>query len=176
MFHRDVDEQIRLQLAMPFHADQLFELTDRNRDFLRPWLGWIDATRGPDDSRTFLSIQLDRFGKGQALTTMIYFDGVLVGVAGYHSIDQANRVGCLGYWLDQGHTGNGIMTRVVQDLVNAGRECYSLGRIEIRCSTENERSRSVAQRLGFMHRGTCRHAEKVGDVWHDHDVYVHENV
>ncbi len=102
----------------------------------------------------------------------IFSEGVIVGVAGFNSLDQTNGIGYIGYWLGEGFNGKGIMTTVVRDLIDVGKNYYSLQKIEIRCATGNSRSRAIPERLGFTHEGTLRRAERVYDHWLDHEVYA----
>lgn len=172
MFSRQLTDQISVQLAVPFYAEPLFRLTDQNRSYLRRWLPWLDVTTQVSHTRRFLIDQMDRFAKGQVLCVLIRWEDQLAGVAGFHSIDVVNQIGTIGYWLAEKYTGRGIMTRVVQDLIDIGRTFYSLQRIEIRCASENQRSRAIPRRLGFKHEGTFERAERIYDLWHDHEIYA----
>lgn len=60
----------------------------------------------------------------------------------------------------------------MQELIKVGKEYYNLQRIDIRCATNNTKSRAIPERLGFTHEGTLRRAEKVYDQWYDHEVYA----
>ncbi|QEG00868.1 Ribosomal-protein-serine acetyltransferase [Stieleria maiorica] len=172
MFSRHVTDQIALQLAVPFYAEPLFQLTERNRSYLRRWLPWLDAVTQVDHTRRFLVAQLDRFAKGEALCTLVFWEQELVGVAGFHTIDAVNRIGTIGYWLSETFTGRGIMTRAVHALIDIGQQFYVLQRFEIRCAVENHASRAIPQRLGFQYEGTLRRSERIYDRWHDMAVYA----
>jgi ribosomal-protein-serine acetyltransferase len=172
MFSRRLTDRIQIKLSLPQYAEELFELTDRNRAFLRQWLPWLDAITAADDTRSFLTQQLQRFADGECLHITIFYDDKIAGVAGFNSIDRTNGIGYIGYWLGEEFNGKGIMTTVVQDLIVIGRDFFSLQKIDIRCATANSRSRAVPTRLGFVHEGTLQRAERVYDQWYDHEVYA----
>lgn len=172
MFSRVLSDSLRISLSIPQYADELFALTDRNRLFLRRWLPWLDDTRSPEDTRRFLALQLQRFARGESLHVTIFSNGSIAGVAGFNSLDLTNGIGYVGYWLGEEFTGKGIMTSVVRDLIEVGREYHSLQKIDIRCATGNSRSRAIPERLGFSHEGTLRRAERVYGEWFDHEVYA----
>ena len=171
MFARTINEKLLIRLSIPQFADQIFAVTDRNRDFLRRWLPWLDRTTAAANTRDFLKQQLERFAKGDALNVTVFYEGRVAGIAGFHTVDLANSIGHIGYWLGEEFNGKGIMTAVVRDLIHIGKDYYSLQKIEIRCATNNSRSRAIPERLGFTHEGTLRRAEKVGDAWLDLEVY-----
>ncbi|RYD50131.1 MAG: GNAT family N-acetyltransferase [Verrucomicrobiaceae bacterium] len=172
MFSRNLGDSLHISLSIPQFAEEMFKLTDRNRSFLRQWLPWPDSVRTAEDTRAFLAHQLQRFSRGESLHATIFQDGRIAGVAGFNSIDHINGIGYIGYWLGEEFNGRGIMTAVVRDLVEIGRDHYSLQKIDIRCATANLRSRAIPERLGFSHEGTLRRAERVYDQWYDHEVYA----
>jgi len=171
MFFRHLHNEIKLSLSIPQYADELFELTDRNRDFLKQWLPWLDAVTRPSDTKAFIEMQLSLFQRGEALHITIFYRDKIAGVLGYNRIDQANDIGYIGYWLAQEYNGRGIMTESVKDLVELGFNYYSLNRIEIRCAVDNLKSRAIPERLGFKQEGIIRGAEKVYGRHLDHVVY-----
>ncbi len=172
MFSRIITDEISISLAIPHHAEAIFALTDRNRQYLRRWLPWLDGTKAASDTKPFLDQQLLRFARGEALLATVFYRGALAGVAGFHLIDRANRIGSIGYWLGEEFNGKGIMTSVVGELIGIGKAFYSLQRIEIRCATDNLRSRAIPERLGFTHEGTLRRAERLYERCLDLEVYV----
>jgi ribosomal-protein-serine acetyltransferase len=171
MFFRQIDRDIRLSLSIPQYAEELFELTDQNRNFLKQWLPWLDNVHKASDTREFLELQLLRFQQGKALHITICDQDQIAGVVGFNKIDRVNSIGHIGYWLGQEYNGKGIMTKSVRELIEIGYSYYSLNRFDIRCAVENSRSRAIPERLGFQNEGIIRHAEKVYDRYLDHVVY-----
>ena len=171
MFFREMDADLKLSLSIPQYAKELFELTNRNRDFLKRWLPWLDTVREISDTKKFIELQLLRFQQGEALHVTIFYQDRIAGVVGYNQIDRANNIGYIGYWLGQEYNKKGIMTKSVRDLIEIGYSYYSLNRIDIRCAVENSRSRAIPERLGFKNEGVIRNAEKVYGKYLNHVIY-----
>ena len=171
IYKRTIGDQLKVCLSVPEFSDELFELTDKNRDFLMQWLPWLDSIQGPSDTRMFIELQLSRFRKGEAVHQTIFYQDRIAGVLGFNRIDPANGIGYLGYWLAREYNGRGIMTRSVRDLITLGFAHLGLQRIDIRCAVKNKNSRAIPERLGFKNEGTIRRAEKVNHAFNDHVIY-----
>lgn len=167
-----VDKGLDLVLLEHRHATMLFSLVDDNREHLRRYLPWVDATRTVNDSLGFIQASLDQFARSASLNTGIFVHNALVGAIGYHIVDWANRRTALGYWLSSGWQGHGIMTRAVHAMTKHGFSALGLHRIEIRAAVENKRSRAVAERTGYRSEGICRGAEWLHDRFVDHAIYA----
>lgn len=172
LFHRRLDEEIELRSLDEPDAEQLFDLTDRNRDHLRAWLPWVDATRTVHDTRTFVHTAREQEREGDGFQAGIWYRGELAGVVGYHRIDWPRRRVALGYWLGKEYEGKGIMTRACRVLVDHALGELGLERVEIRAATRNLRSRAIPLRLGFEEEGVIRRAEWLYDHFVDHVVYA----
>ncbi len=108
---------------------------------------------------------------GEGLRASIFYEGQIAGVMGYNTIDQVNRIGCIGYWLAESYNGKGMMTACVKDMISLGEEFYSLQKVDIRCASGNHKSRAIPERLGFNHEGCLKRAEWLYDHWVDHEIY-----
>jgi ribosomal-protein-serine acetyltransferase len=161
-----------LRLFEEADADELFALTDRNRAHLEPWMPWIPATRSPEDTLAFIRLTRRQVADNDGLQVAILRDGTIAGVAGYHRVDWANRATSIGYWLSADAQGRGTMTEAVRALVDHAFVEWGLERVEIQAAVDNARSRAIPERLGFREEGVRRHAERVGDRWHDLAVYA----
>jgi len=172
MFYRQLTDLISIRLSIPQFAEEVFALVDRNRDFLRQWMPWIDTTVSVQQPREFLQLQTELFSKGEALHATIFYGDEIAGGVGYNGFDHVNGVAIIGYWLGEEFTGKGIMTAAVRDLIGIGRKYYSLKRIEIHCATDNLPSRAIPERLGFTYVRTDEQASEVNGRWDDHAIYV----
>jgi ribosomal-protein-serine acetyltransferase len=71
-------------------------------------------------------------------------------------IDRTARSAEVGYWLDAGFVGRGLVTRAVTAVLDHAFSTLGLDRVGLRTVADNIRSRNVAQRLGFTQEGVLR--------------------
>jgi len=171
MFSCKVADNIDLLVHEERHADALWKLTEADRAHARVFLPWVDNAKSVEDSRTYIRRSLERFTQGNGLSAGVWVDEQLVGGAGFHYFDHVHRKTEIGYWLAQWMEGRGIMTRCVARLLEHAYDELKLNRVEIRCATNNLRSRKIPERLGFIQEGTLRQAGWVNDHYEDHIVY-----
>lgn len=63
------------------------------------------------------------------------------------------------------------MTSVSKALTDYAFTELKLNKVEIRAAAENQKSRSIPERLGYKEEGTIRQAEWLYDHYVDHVVY-----
>lgn len=164
-------EGVELQPMSLLHAERLYALIDRNRARLRQWLPWVQTSFNLDDLVAFINGREQDNAERISLTTVIFVDGRMCGSVGLHAIEKRDRHTSIGYWIDRGFEGRGIMTRACRAIVDAGFRDYGLHRIVIECASGNARSSAIAQRLGFVEEGILREAEWLYDHWVDLRVF-----
>jgi len=86
-------------------------------------------------------------------------------------IDRAGRRAEVGYWLDAGFVGRGLVTRAVTAMLDHAFGPLGLDRVGLQTTIDNQRSRSVAQRLGFTQEGVLREYAAFPDERRDLVVY-----
>lgn len=169
MHYRIIDENTKVYLSVPKFADELFSLTDKNRDFLKNWLPWLNSTKTKEDTEKFITLQLEKFSKAEAMHQCIFYKEKLVGVLGFNSIEDG--IGVIGYWLDIEYNGLGIMTKCIKDLISIGFEYFNLEKIEIRCAIHNTKSQAIPKRLGFKEEKYLIDAEKLNGIYYNQIIY-----
>ena len=167
-----VTERCRLVPLVPADADELFSLTDANRDYLRQWLPWLDSVRRVDDTRTFIRAAQAQAARNDGVQLALTLDGRIAGVVGHHHVDWRNRSTSIGYWIGESYQGRGLTTAACRALITRAFEKARLNRIEIRCASGNHRSRAIPARLGLRQEGMLREAEWLYDHFVDHVVYA----
>src|SRR5262245_50664455 len=116
MFHARLRPDVELRLVEERHAPALFAAVDQDRQDLRQWLAWVDATKTQDDILAFIRASLEKFSTNSGVTVGVWCENRLAGVIGTHPIDWLNRRVELGYWLGRAFRGGGIMTEATRAL------------------------------------------------------------
>lgn len=166
-----MNDDSELGLLEEKHAIELFELTDRNRDYLREWLPWLDATRTSEDTRQFIKRSLEQFTRQGNFSLGIWFKGNIAGTIGYSKMDPANQKVSIGYWIGYEYQHKGLVTLASRAMIDYAFNDLGLNRLEILCAVNNKRSRAIPERLGFTQEGILREAEKLYDRFDDLVVY-----
>jgi ribosomal-protein-serine acetyltransferase len=167
-----VDEHTEVRLLRAEDADSLYDVTIRNRDWLSPWMSWMDSVIDVSDTYAYLRAAEKEAYEHTAFKAGIWRHGTLIGCIDLHQIDWGNGNARIGYWLDRDHTGHGIMTRAVHLLAEYAFEALDLHRVEIHVATDNQRSRRIPERLGFSTEGTLRQVQRLRGAYHDHALYA----
>jgi len=148
-------------------ADELYALVERNRDHLRSWMPWAD--QGREATVAFLHETTAAPIVQQAI---VDGEGRIVGCCGLHHLDERNRSAAIGYWISAHAQGTGLMAAAVREQLDQAFGPHGLNRVELRTAPGNERSRALAERLGFTEEALLREAERWPDGYRDLVVYA----
>lgn len=166
-----IDEFLSLEYLRETHTKEVFTLIEQNRSYLRQWLTWLDFMTTEDIFRQFIqSAELNR-KNGTDYAFVIVYKESIVGRAGIYYIDNQNKTGSIGYWLDEKTQGRGIVTLCCKKLLEWGFESLGLNRIEIKCATGNLKSKAIPENLGFKYEGILRGAELLNGVYTDLNLF-----
>ncbi|MBM7587720.1 ribosomal-protein-serine acetyltransferase [Bacillus pakistanensis] len=173
MMIREMNNDITLRSFTVDDSEELFQLTDRSREYLGKWLPWIDYTKEVNDTKEWIQASLKGVVEtgGYIKTAAIIYKGSIAGTIGFNIIDQTNKSGVIGYWIGEDFQGKGIMTQACKALIDYGFRELDLNRVEINVATGNLKSKAIPERLGMTLEGTKRQVEKIGGKFHDHFVY-----
>lgn len=149
------------------HAAPVFALVDRDREYLREWLPWVDSTLRQEDTLSFIRASLEQFASNSGFAAGVWWNEQFVGVVGTHKIDWLNRKVELGYWLGKNFQGQGIMTDASRAAVTHLLVEMDLNRVTIQCATGNAKSCAIPRRLGFSLEGTMRDGQLLNGRYED---------
>lgn len=171
MLDISVDKAVSLCLLEEAHADELFALIDKNRNYLRQWFKWVDITHSVVDIKHYIRSSTKNFGGNYAFDTGVWVNQHLAGVIGFSRIDWANSKADLSFWLAPDFQGKGVMTKAVKIFVDYGFQDLCLNRIEVFYPKENESSHKIAKSLGFQEEGTIRQSELIDGKYIDIKIF-----
>ena len=153
-------------------AEELFSMTDANRQYLREWLPWLDSIKRIEETRAFIRAAQTQSAQNNGTQLAIRIRDRIVGIVGHHQIDWRNRLTSLGYWIGEEYQGRGVVSAACNALVSHAFDEAQLNRVEIRCAVGNTKSRAIPQRLGFRQEGLLHDAEWLYGHFVDHIVYA----
>lgn len=171
MFSCPLRDGAEIRLLELRHAEELFAAVERNRAHIERWLEWPSRTTSVDDVKAFLQMALAQFAAGDGFQAGIWLDGRISGGIGLHKINWLDRNVEIGYWLDAGAQGRGIVTEACHAVLNYCFREIKLHRVGIRCAVENTKSCAIAERLGFTREGVLRQAQGLHGAFVDNALY-----
>lgn len=171
MFTAKLSAGIELRLLEERHVAVLFALVEREREYLRQWLSWVDARSSEASILDFIRGALGQFSSNQGFSAGIWADGAIAGVITLHKISWQDRMGEIGYWLAREFQGRGIMTDAARAVTEHALVELELNRVEIRCALENVKSAAIPKRLGFKSDGVLRQASLLEGRYRDLEVF-----
>jgi RimJ/RimL family protein N-acetyltransferase len=152
--------RVRLRPYAREDAEALWDTIRASRAHLAPWMPWVDEYHELDDAREYVIRARARWDLREDLSVGIFArdDGRHLGGSGLHRINWPLRAFEIGYWLARDAEGRGYASETVRLLTRLAFDALDANRVEIRVDTRNDRSRRVAERLGFVLEGTLRRA------------------
>lgn len=150
------------------------QLRQVNREWLTPW----EATSPPGDRgetmsfRSMIRRERKQWRDESTYPFAIEYDGALVGRVAVAGIRWgAERGGSVGYWIDQGHAGRGIVPRAVALAIEFSFD-RGLHRLEVAVRPENTASLAVVGKLGLREEGIRPSYLHINGAWSDHRVFA----
>ena len=194
MFYLAIDGNIQVQTLHPADADFLFQLIERNRARLRPWIhpsalpenimdarkltieAFFNSLANPMDAMLKYHDYYDELDhyipvSNAPMEMGIWSDDSLVGEIMVSRLQDNNTTAEFGYWLDGEREGQGIIWRCVSGLMDYAIDNMGIERFIIGCAVENHRSRAVPEHLGYRLHAIIPGGEIVGDNIYDRAIY-----
>lgn len=150
-------DRVVLKKHAPALAETMFRHVDMDRERLRLYLPWVDATKTAEDEVKYIRMTHEGWADGTLFDFGMFerASGKYMGNIGLHAIRWEHACCELGYWILAEFEGKGYVSESVS---LQEKTCFGIGfhRLEIRCNSRNERSAAVPRRLGYALDGTLR--------------------
>jgi len=159
MFSYQIDENLKLVLPLPQHAEEITAVVRENLDQLKLWMPWATDDYSINSAREFINENLKRLAETGSFGLNIVWRGKFVGSIGFHNLDSNNKSAHVGYWLAKAAQGRGLVTQCCRVLIDYLFDELKLNRVQINCNVENAKSRAIPERLGFQLEGIHRQVE-----------------
>jgi [ribosomal protein S5]-alanine N-acetyltransferase len=161
-------------------------ITQRDREDWRrvrarnlAWLGRWDATapsKSQAQPRSFGSMVRSMRSEaraGRQLPFVVEYDGRFVGQLTVSNVVRGSaQYASVGYWIDEGYAGRGIITRAVAMAIDHCFRVVGLHRIEIAIRPENTSSLRVVEKLGIKEIGYAPRYLHIDGDWRDHKLFA----
>jgi ribosomal-protein-alanine N-acetyltransferase len=155
-------------------ADTLARLLTANREYLAPWSPLQgDRYFTADGQHEVLVRDLAAYELGGMLPLAIVdADGAVCGRINLNSIVRgAFQSASVGYWVSESHTGRGLASAAVADVIGKGFGEYRLHRLEAATLLHNTPSQRVLAHNGFRPFAVSEAYLKIDGRWQDHILF-----
>jgi RimJ/RimL family protein N-acetyltransferase len=156
----DIIETERLILRMPMPGDgkAVNAAIKASHAELKPWLGFAQVLPDVGETEANTREAHAKFITRNALRYLIFCKETnrFIGSTGFHNIDWNIPKFEIGYWIDTRMSGKGYMGEAVGRLTELALNELGGRRVEIRCESDNLRSRKIPEQLGYELEGILR--------------------
>ena len=162
---------LRLELQHPDFATEYFALVEANLERLARWEPWATVPQSLSGIRTYLAWQAQAFVARTQLPFVIVLDGRAVGSCTAR-LDATEGTAEIGYWVGAAVEGTGVASESIGALVAHVFARGDTFRVQARTAVDNDRSRTLLDRLGFEFEGVQRSAQRMPGRRVDMAVYA----
>ena len=129
------------------NARMIFDIIERNREYLEAWQGHFEYLNNVDDVVAYLNKRKNQIGANEGVCFYILLGENIIGRIRFSVRDNDSCE--IGYWLDESATGHGYMGEALSALET---ELFKFGfnRIIIDVDAGNLPSENVARRAGYQ--------------------------
>ena len=164
LFEIMVNSKITLKLRNQSHVEEMYVLTMKNMQRLKPWLFWANDAMTIEETEVFIRRNQEYFKSEKSLDLGIFYEGRLIGSGGLHGIEKRDKKAAIGYWVDEEYEGMGIVTKSIAKVIEYAFHDLGLNRLELLCGEKNIGSKAVAERLSFTLEGVLREYHIINGV------------
>lgn len=170
-FKMHIEDELYLVYPEIRMAKELHKLIDSDRDHLRPFLDFVDASVDYTSQESYFKMKLEGIAKQTDALFLIAINDQLIGCTDFHGIDLTSKQAEIGYWIHSTYKNQGIISKVVKKLCDYAFINLNLNRLTIVADVENISSNKVALKSGFTFVGTQKEERVMYDEYRDMNYY-----
>jgi len=142
--------RLRLEPVSARHADGLYQAALASREQLLPWMPWARQVTLAGNQQ-YAAEAKRAWGAGEEFHFATIEGELVLGVIGLNR--EADPSAELHYWIRSNRTGRGYATEAANRVLRWGAEHLGLERFTLWAGVDNQPSRRVAEKLGFLDLG-----------------------
>lgn len=171
-------ERLYIRPCLPGDGKGLADAIYHSREDLKKWMPWAQKVQSIEQMEEDIRKAYSKYILREDLRLHIYRkeDDEFIGGTGLHRINWDVRKFEIGYWCDSRYQKNGYITESTASLTQFAFSHLGANRVEIRCDTENNASRRIPERLGFILEGIFRKDQLSADGKQIRDTCVFAKV
>lgn len=171
MFEYNVNSQVSLKLIDYQDTETLFQLISTSRKHLEEWGSWVQKIQTEEDTEQLIKKYLLQYAGKKGMHFLIKYKNKPVGTISLKQLSWDVKSGEIGYWLSPDFVGKGIVAQATEVMLAYGFNDINLHKIEIWAADENEKSKQVPERLGFVKEGVRRDNEFLNGRFYTMVIY-----
>lgn len=163
-----ISDKISLIKACPELAYEYCSLIDKNREYLKKTVPWIDNVKDVEcQKRYFATVNQEILDK-----LLIKYEDRVVGEIHLQHYDRTKNEIEIGYWIDENYQGKGIVKQSAMAVLDYVFNELKVDRVNLYCNIENARSENLAKALGFEFRLIDKNHDNLYGRLIDSKLYV----
>lgn len=166
-----VTEVLSLCAVDERHVTELHQLVIKNQHWLQQSLSWPADVRHEDETRRHVQGNVMLHQRGYAKMFLLFLHEEIIGVLSFNQIEPINKTAYIGYWIDESHQGQGLLSQALQAFMDYFARNGTVRRFVIKCRVANHKSNQVALRNGFSLEGCLKQAEYLNGSYDDQNIY-----
>ncbi|WP_433750223.1 GNAT family N-acetyltransferase [Falsibacillus pallidus] len=151
-------DRLLIRYPLPGDGKVVHEAIMASLKELKPWMAFANKEQSIEDVEANIRSSHAEFLARKDLRLLVFLKetGEFIASSGLHRINWEIPKFEIGYWIDSRFSGKGYMTEAVEGITDFARRELKAKRIEIRCDSNNVRSRAIPERLGFELEGILK--------------------
>ena len=96
-----IDSKLSLSLLSLSEAEEIFNVVEENRTYLRKTLPWLDEVNCLSEKISYISHCISDYETNKGIMYSIILNGKIIGTVGLNWIDHENKSCGVGYWVSE---------------------------------------------------------------------------